>query len=108
LVENTATLYIEDISVDLRRDRYVELIAAYLPGLGLIALGLLLVLVGAVILLVWGYTETWGNLTVAEQGVMVVFRTAAPLHARSECARLGRVTLDASSRTAPVQADAGS
>ena len=39
LVENTATLAIDDITVDLRRERYVELIAAYLPGLGPIAFG---------------------------------------------------------------------
>ena len=107
LVENTATLTIEDISVDLRRDRYVELIAAYLPGLGPIAFGLLLVLAGAVVLLVWGCTETWGNLTVSEQGVVVIFRTAAPLRARAECARLGRATLAASSRAAAEPEDAG-
>jgi hypothetical protein len=107
LVENTATLTIEDISVDLRRDRYVELVAAYLPGLGPIALGLLLVMVGAVTLLVWGYMETWSTMTVAEQGVVVVFRTAAPLRARAECARLGRATLATSSRPAAEPEDAG-
>jgi hypothetical protein len=106
LAENSAILAIEDITIDLRRERYVELIAAYLPGLGPIAFGLLLVLVGAVILLVWGYTETWGNLTVSEQGVVVSFRTAAPLRARTECARLGRATLAASSRPAAAPNDA--
>jgi hypothetical protein len=97
LVENAATLSVEDITIDLRRERYAELVAAYLPGLGAIVLGLLLVFVGTVLLLVWGYTETWGNLIVTDLGVMAVFRTAAPVRARAECARLGRATLAASS-----------
>jgi hypothetical protein len=107
LVENTATLAIDDITVDLRRERYVELIAAYLPGLGPIAFGMLLVLAATIILLLWGYTETWSDLTVSEQGVAVIFRTAAPLRARTECERLGRAALAASSHPAAESEGAG-
>ena len=64
---------------------------------------MLLVLAATIILLVWGYTETWGNLTASEQGVVVIFphRRTAARHA--ECARLGRATLAASSRPAAAQ-----
>jgi hypothetical protein len=108
LFENTATLAIDDITIDLRRERYVEMIAAYLPGLGPIVFGLLLVLAGTVTLLVWGFTETWANLTASEPGVMVIFHTAAPVRARAECTRLSRAALAASSRPAAEPNDAGS
>jgi hypothetical protein len=95
LVESSASLTIEDITVDLRRERYAVLVAAYLPGLGLIALGLLLGLAGLITLRVWGYTETWANLMAGRDGVTVIFRSAAPWRPRAECARLAEAALAA-------------
>lgn len=89
LVEDAASLTIEDVTIELRRDRHAVLTAAYLPGMALLALGVLLLAVGAVLVLGWGFTETWVFVALVEPPEMTL-RTARPLAARAEVERVAR------------------
>ncbi len=89
-VEKQATFSVDDVTVDLRRERHAVLSAAYLPGALLLALGGLLLAAGGLLVLGWGNMETWAHLIFEEDATGVTFHTAAPLRGRTEAHRLAR------------------
>lgn len=88
LVETQATFTVDDVAVVLRRERYVTLAAAYLPGLGLMGLGGLLLLAAAILGLAWRYAETWVHLTLDRPTVAIAVRTSAGRQGRDELQHL--------------------
>lgn len=88
LVETEATLAVDDVIVNLQRERYAVLVAAYLPGLAwLVAAGLLMLAAG-ILATGWGYVETWATLSFGRPRVAVTFRTSAPWRPAAEAGRL--------------------
>ena len=90
LVEAEAMLAIDDVTVDLRRDRHAILAVAYLPGMLFLGLAALLGLAGVAFGLAagWGYTEAWATLAYGAPASALIFRTSAPRAARAEAQRL--------------------
>lgn len=98
LVETEAMLAIDDVTVDVRRDRHTVLAVAYLPGMLFLGLAGLLGLAGVALGLRfrpdvgWGYTEAWATLAYGAPASALVFRAAAGLSrtrgARAEAQRL--------------------
>jgi len=88
LVEDAATLTLDDLSFSLQRDRHVTLEAAYLPGIPPLLLGVLLALAGLGLTLIRGHAEAWGHLAVQGEVVIATLSAAAPLSARRELTRL--------------------
>ena len=54
LVEDTATVNLDGVTLTLRRDRYVILEAAALPGLPLLLIGAIITLAGVITSVVYG------------------------------------------------------
>ncbi len=88
LVEVEATLSVDDVIVELRRERYVVLVAAYLPGLVLLAAAGVLMAAAALLAAGWGYVETWAALSFGRPTVAIAFRTSAPWRPAAEAGRL--------------------
>jgi hypothetical protein len=90
LVETEALLSIDDVTVELRRDRHTVLAAAYLPGMLFLGLAVLFGLAGAAFGLAWGwgYTEAWATLAFGAPTSALVIRTSAPRSAPAEAQRL--------------------
>ncbi len=90
LVELQAALVIDEVVVDLRRDRFVLLTVAYLPGLSWLVLAGLFLVVAAILAVGWNYTETWVHVLFAGSQLTVVVRTAATWRSRAEARRLAQ------------------
>lgn len=88
LIETEALLTLGDVTVNLQRDRYVVLAAAYLPGLALWGLAGIALLAAAVLGVAWRYAETWAHLAGRPPIVAVAFRTAAGRRGRAALQQL--------------------
>jgi len=71
LVENEATLTLDEVTVNLHRDRHAVLVAADLPGLAPSLLGGLLILTGVLLALGWGFAQVWIDLAATRDDVVV-------------------------------------
>ncbi len=90
LVEKQAVLTVDDVVVDLRRDRFVLLAAAYLPGLLWWAVAALLLVAAAGLTLRWNFTESWVHVAAVGSQATVVCRVAAAWRGRAEARRLAQ------------------
>lgn len=90
LVEQAATLSIDDVTLSLRRDRYVLLVAAYLPGMSILAVGVLLLLVGALLVVGWGHREAWAHVITRGESDVVTLHVRTPLRGRVAVSRLAQ------------------
>ncbi len=61
LVEDTAAVSLDGVTITLRRDRYVALDVAALPGLPLLLLGAMIVLAGVMTSAFWGPVRVPGS-----------------------------------------------
>lgn len=104
LVETRATFTVDDVTVDLRRERYITLAAAYLPGWGLMGLAGLLGLAAAVLGLAWRYTETWAQLGFGQPTVAIALRTSAGRRGQAELRQLTEAV--AAAHPNPIGGDA--
>lgn len=84
LIADEGQLLVEDIRLNLRRDRYVMLEIAYLPGLIPLLLGGLLVLVGAVLSASGGMTRIWARFAADGKQVLAIFGATAPAAPQEE------------------------
>lgn len=90
LVQETATITLDDIVCTLERDRHAVFAVVYLPGLWSLLLGVLLILIGAIVALGWGYVQLWLSAVPRDESVRVAIRYSAPIGGRAETARLIR------------------
>lgn len=88
LVEARTTFALDDVTVDLRRERYAVLMAAYAPGLILLIVAVLLALAAMLLAVGGGYAETWAVLSFGRPTVAVAFRTVASWRPAAEVKRL--------------------
>ncbi len=88
LVTDEGSLVLDDTTLTLRRDRYVELEAAYLPGLIPMLLGGLLILSGTVIAAYWGITRVWANFALDGEQVLAIIAVAGAAAPQAEIERL--------------------
>jgi hypothetical protein len=103
-----AELAVQNVRLAIRTDRYVDLDAAYLPGLAPLLLGSLLLLAGAALAAGWGMTRAWIDLTPTKDGVQVVVRMAVPVLPRERADRLlAQVIARAAHRGASTGAPTG-
>jgi len=94
LVEERATITLDDIVCTLERDRHAVFAVVYLPGLWLLLLGVLLILAGVLLALGWRHVQIWVNAAVKDDSVRAVVRGAAFVGSRAETARLVRELSD--------------
>jgi len=99
LVEDTATVDLDGVTLTLQRDRYVILEAAALPGLPLLLLGAMITLAGILTSAIWGPTRAWIGMAADEDAVDLAVRAAVSAEPERETARLL-----AALRTTPVPA----
>lgn len=104
LVATEATLTVDDTTIALRRDHFVVLSAAYLPGLWLWLAGALLLLAGVTWQIGWGPTRAWVDMVADRDAVGIAARVAARSDARGRAERLVAACVTAAS---PEAADAG-
>ena len=95
-VADEGSLVLDDITLTLRRDRYVELEAAYLPGLIPLLLGSLLILLGTTITAYRGIGDAsiarvWANFALSGEQVLAIIAVAGPAAPQAEIERLLRV-----------------
>jgi cytochrome c biogenesis protein ResB len=90
LVQDTATIALDDVVYTLQRDRHAVFEVAYLPGLWLLLFGGLLILAGAILALGWRHSQIWVNTAVRDDSVRVVIRGLALVGSQTETARLVR------------------
>ena len=76
LVEEQANLTVDGLAFGLRRDDYVTLDAAKLPGLPLLLLGALITLAGVIISAFWGTVRAWIGAAGDGDAVAVAVRMA--------------------------------
>lgn len=88
LVEDVGSLVLDNVTLALRRDRYVVLQVAYLPGLLPILLGGVLVLAGVVMISSGGMARVWVHLAADGDHVLAVVGAAGPAAPQVEIERL--------------------
>ncbi|MCX7669335.1 MAG: cytochrome c biogenesis protein ResB [Anaerolineae bacterium] len=88
LVEAQAAFAVDDVTVELQRERYAVLVAVYAPGLILLVIAAVLLLAAALLAVGAGYAETWALLGFGRPTVAVVFRTTALWRPNTEAGRL--------------------
>ena len=76
LVEEQANLTVDGLTFGLRRDYYVTLDAAKLPGLPLLLLGAVITLAGVIISAFWGMVRAWIGTAGDGDAVAVAVRMA--------------------------------
>lgn len=84
LIVDQGELSIENIRLNLRRDRYVTLEVAYLPGLIPVLLGGLLVLAGAVLSASGGMTRIWARFGDDGKQVLAIVGATGPAAPQEE------------------------
>jgi len=107
LVEDTAAVSLDGVTLTLRRDRYVTLDIAALPGLPLLLLGAMLALAGVMLSAFWGPARAWIGMAVDGDAVDLAVRAAVAAEPEREMARLLAALLPASAAAAPEPSDAG-
>lgn len=96
LVEDAGTLTLDKVTLALRRDRYAEIRAAYLPGLPPVLAGALLLLAGALLSARRGPVRLWAALAATAGTVTAAVHTAAAADAGAEAEHLlGAISQDA-------------
>ena len=103
LVEDTAAVNLDGVTLTLQRDRYVILEAAALPGLPLLLFGAIITLAGVITSAVWGPTRAWIGMAADGDAVDLAVRAAVAAEPEREMARLL-----AALRTTPAPAASGS
>ncbi len=88
LVEDVGSLTVENVTLTLRRDRYIILQAAYLPGLLPVLLGGLLVLAGVLMMSAWGLARVWVHMAQDGEHVLLVIGATGPAAPQAEIERL--------------------
>lgn len=88
LVADEGSLVLDDVTLTLQRERYVELDVAYLPGLIPMLLGGLLVLSGVVIAAYWSMARVWANLALDGEQVLAIVAVAGATEPQAEIERL--------------------
>jgi hypothetical protein len=88
LVEDETTVALENTELTIRRDRYVILEVAYLPGLLPLFLGVLLTLAGVSLSGFWGPVRAWTGMAAGPDDVAMAVRVAAPVESGQETVRL--------------------
>jgi hypothetical protein len=88
LVEDTAVVNLDGVTLTLQRDRYVILEAAALPGLPLLLLGAMIALAGILTSAIWGPTRAWIGMAADEDSVDLAVRAAVAAEPERETARL--------------------
>lgn len=84
LIIDEGELSIENVRLNLRRDRYVMLEVAYLPGLLLVLLGGLLVLVGATLTASGGMTRIWARFGADGKQMLAIVGAVGPAAPQEE------------------------
>ena len=102
LVEDTAAVKLDGVTLTLQRDRYVILEAAALPGLPLLLLGAIITLAGVITSVVCGPTRAWIGMAADGDAVDLAVRAAVAAEPERETTRLL-----AALRTAPAPAVSG-
>ena len=88
LVEDTAAVNLDGVVLTLRRDRYVVLEAAALPGLPLLLFGAIITLAGVITSAAWSPARAWVGLAADGDAVDVAVRAAVAAEPERELARL--------------------
>ena len=88
LVEDTAAVTLEGVTITLHRDRYVTLDVAALPGLPLLLLGAIIALAGVILSAGWGPVRAWIGMAVDGEAVDLAVRAAVSAEPERETGRL--------------------
>ena len=88
LVEDTAEVSLDGVTVTLNRDRYVALDVVALPGLPLLLLGATILLAGVLTGAFWGPARAWIGMAVDGDAVDLAVRAAVSAEPEREMARL--------------------
>ena len=107
LVEDIATVNLDGVTLTLRRDRYVTLEAAALPGLPLLLLGAIIMLAGVIMSAIYGPTRAWIGLAANGDVVDLAVRAAAAAEPEREVARLVAALRSIPAATSAEPTDAG-
>jgi hypothetical protein len=107
LVQDTAAVNLDGVTLTLRRDRYVILEAAALPGLPLLLLGAIITLVGVITSIIWGPTRAWIGMAADGDAVDLAVRAAVSAEPERELARLLAAIRTTSAPAVTETSDAG-
>ncbi|MGQ9489405.1 MAG: cytochrome c biogenesis protein ResB [Anaerolineae bacterium] len=99
LITDEGQLLLDDLRLNLRRDRYAVLEVAYLPGLLPLALGGLLVLAGTMLSASGGMTRIWARFGANGQQVLAIVGATGPATPQKEIEWLLRVARGAEELT---------
>jgi len=107
LVEDSAALNLDGVTLTLHRDRYVILEVAALPGLPLLLSGAILMLAGVITSAIWGPTRAWIGLAADGDAVDLAVRAAVAAEPERELARLVTALRSIPAATVAETTDAG-
>ena len=107
LVQDTAAVKLDGVTLTLRRDRYVILEVAALPGLPLLVLGAIMALAGVITSVVWGPTRAWIGMAANGDAVDLAVRAAVAADPEREMNRLLAALRNPSAPVAREDANAG-
>ena len=107
LVEDTAAVKLDGVTLTLHRDRYVILEAAALPGLPLLLLGAIMVLAGVITSAAWGPSRAWIGMAADGDAVDLAVRAAVAAEPERELTRLLAALRTAPAPAVGEDADAG-
>ncbi len=102
LVEDAGEVEWQGVTLSLRRDRYVVVDLASVPGLPLLLAGGLALLAGAVVVAWGGLTRTWVNAAAEGDGTLLAARSASPAAGQREVASRVRALADGTSARLPL------
>jgi len=105
LVEDRASFLVDGISLTVRRDYFVTLEVAYLPGLLLLLLGCMSMLTGVTLVAYRGPVRAWIGMAADREAVAVAVRTAGRAGSERETERLLQALEARSAGTEPVHGD---
>ena len=88
LVEDEMSFTLDGVALTVRRDQYVALEVAYLPGLIPLLLGCLLLLLGVMLSAFLGPVRAWIGMAADHDTVAVAVRVAAAVAPEQEATRL--------------------
>ena len=107
LVEDSAAVKLDGVTLTLQRDRYVVLEAAALPGLPLLLLGAIITLAGVITSAVYGPTRAWIGMAADGDAVDLAVRAAVAAEPERELNRLLAALRTAPAPAVMEDADAG-
>ena len=107
LVEDTAALKLDGVTLTLLRTRYVIIEVAALPGLPLLLLGAIIGLAGVITSVAWGPTRAWIGMAADGDAVDLAVRAAVAAEPEREMTRLLAALRTAPAPVVMEDADAG-